>query len=136
MLTGCSHNNGGDTRFWGTWKLTSVTVNGTPDESYNGNYFWKFQADVICIMDIIDEMHQAAWYWGTWSISDNDKYLILNYTHSDDENPAGTGAYAPPSAIHITEGCTLLNILKIGGETMQLSHETSIGLVTYYFEKW
>lgn len=136
LLFGCSHNKGGDTRLWGNWKLISITVNGTEDSSYNGNYFWQFQADVVQILEVSDEFHESITHIGTWSFSDDNKHLLLNFTHSDDDTAAGTGAYAPPADIYITEPHSTLDVLKTGSSTLTLSHETKVGLVIYHLKRW
>lgn len=136
LFGSCSHNNGGDTTFWGTWKLTSITIDGAEDGSYTGNYFWKFQGDVINIVEVDDYLHERFDHFGTWSYSASSAKLSLNFSHSDDNNPSGTGTYAPPSAIYLTDPYTTLTVEKASGDYLTLSHEDSEGTVKYYLERW
>ena len=46
-ISSCTRNNGDIGPWFGTWKLTEITVDGTSDAGYEGNIFWKFQNDVF-----------------------------------------------------------------------------------------
>ena len=134
-LAACSHNGGGDSRLWGTWKLDSVTVDGTPDADYQGNIFWKFQADVVLMQEVDDAMHEGVDHFGTWTLTDNGSTLTLNFTHSEDAYEPGTGPYAPPVGIFLEPGITVLEIITLEGNTLVARHTVNGAVVTYYLTR-
>lgn len=127
LLLSCSHNNGGPHELYGTWQLESIEVDGKTVNTYQGNFFWKFQADIILIQEVDDISHSYKDHFGTYSYSENNNTLTLNFIHSDNDNPASTGQYAPPQAIFITEPVTVFDIIILKGKTMTLQFTAPSG---------
>ncbi|MCM1518946.1 MAG: lipocalin-like domain-containing protein [Pseudoflavonifractor sp.] len=136
MLGGCTHNNGDIGPWFGEWKLTSITVDGVPDTDYDGNIFWAFQTTVIEMLSVDDET--TADYrqrWGTWA--QDGTVLTLDFTHSDDRNPAGSDKYIPFPATGLPAGVSELDILSLSGSEIKLSYTADDGKVYgYLLKKW
>ncbi len=117
VLCGC--HNEGDSGMWsGTWYLERITVDGSVEMSYKGNMFWKFQADVIDMVETDDEMHEHQDHYGTWSASDDDRVLTLDFSHSSDRYPAGSPEYSPPAVTGLAAGVSHLDVARLTGSDM------------------
>lgn len=118
VSAGCS-DNGGDIGLWGgTWHLVRIEIDGTVDESYAGNVFWKFQADVVDMVETDDEMHERQDHYGTWHVSADGRALTLDFSHSSDRFPAGSEEYVPPSVTGLNAGLTVLDVERLTGREM------------------
>ena len=95
MLGSCTHNDGDIGKWFGTWAVQSISVDGVPDDDYHGDILWKFQSDVFSMLrfsaDPVDHSYQQV--WGSWC-EDGDA-LVLRFGYSDDSYAPGTGIYAP-----------------------------------------
>ena len=133
---GCTRFEGGDRDLWGTWHLVKIEKTMVDDTAYDGNTFWKFQADVVLIQEVDDDMHERIDHFGTWSLDRNENTLTLYFNHSDDNSAEGTGVYVPPSSIGIGR-LTVLNIKTLDKGKMILSHTGAddIGYV-YFLERY
>ncbi len=117
-MAGCTHN-GGDTGVWGgTWHLVEISVEGNADKGYTGNVFWKFQADVIDMVETDDEMHERKDHFGTWSASDDERVLTLDFGHGSDRFPAGSEDYVPPKVTGLHGGVIRLDVECLTGRDM------------------
>ena len=118
---GCTRNNGDIGPWFGTWKLTEITIDGTADAGYKGNIFWKFQNDVFEMVrvntnsvDTYADTHYATW-------NEDNGYIFVNFSNYDDNNPpaegaSGNGIYAPFLETHfIVGGVTQLKIESQSG---------------------
>lgn len=133
FLSHCSYNNGGDTELWGTWHLSSITIDGTEDTAYQQNFFWKFQGDVILIQQLTGA-HERYDRYGTWSLSSNRSRLTINFGHKDDEYQPGTGIYQPSPDIYIYQSITTFDILTLNNSTLVLKMtDTETGTIYNYF---
>lgn len=78
MLSGCMHNNGDIGNYFGTWKLSTINVDGVDDPEYKENIFFQFQSDVFRLVQNRTQ-NDITEYFGTWSETDNILVLKLNY---------------------------------------------------------
>lgn len=108
MATGCD-NNGNIGRWYGAWRLQSVTVDG---REYTG---WQiegactsfaFQNNIVNIQrtDQYDDILDVA--WGTWS-EEGDR-LTMDFSHSNGVN--GSYLYKAPEWIGFDPGVTVLTV--------------------------
>lgn len=125
VTAGCTHN-GGDIGLWGgTWHLVQISTDGNVDAGYCGNVFWKFQADVIDMVETDDEMHERKDHYGTWSASDDDRVLTLDFSHGSDKFPAGSEDYVPPKVTGLKGGVTRLEVERLTGREIVLKTEAT-----------
>lgn len=132
-LGGCRDNNGDIGPWYGSWSLVSVTEDGLPytDWQIDGRTVsWSFQNNIIRI--------QAAWpnhdyhnFYGTWAVEG--QTLLLDFTHSDDNNAAGTGQYEAPAWLLLRPGKSALHIDSQHGNTMTLTDQSTA--VTYILRR-
>jgi hypothetical protein len=137
MLGSCTHNNGYIGDWFGTWHVTSIEIDGTPVEDYNGGVFFMFQNDLICVTDIEDSMyHNAARSWGRWSEDSNGLTLDFSYTSTESEY---AGAYVPQPASYLEDGVNHLTISDRTSREMTLRMIRYIGdderIITYHIQK-
>lgn len=126
LTASCTHN-GGDIGLWGgTWHLERIYINGVENITYTGNVFWKFQSDVIDMVETDDEMHERQDHYGTWMTSDNDKTLTIDFSHGSDRFPAGSADYIPPAITGLRGGITQLEIEKLTGRNLVLRYDNDI----------
>ena len=81
----CTHNNGDIGNLFGTWRMTSMTVDGEAAEGLRGDYYWAFQNNIIEFLVVDADSHQPERRFGT--LTDDGDYLILNLApHGNGEN--------------------------------------------------
>lgn len=133
----CTHNNGDIGPFFGTWKVTEITIDSHSDESYKGNMFWAFQTSVINMrtVDTATNLSNDE-SWGSWEEDGNT--LRLFFTHTDDSNPSqGSHKYTPLPASHLPAGVSDLSIISISASDMKLEYSDPNGTVYgYSLKKW
>ena len=99
LQTGCTQNNGDITPWFGYWRMTSLTIDGEPEASYDGDITWSFQNNLVFI-NINLPYHEYDESVGTWS-SDGTT-LTLDFTHAE-----GQGNYeffyTPPEVLQIPD---------------------------------
>lgn len=118
ISAGCTRNNGSIGEWFGEWKMQSVEINGTDDDTYKGDVLWKFQNNIVEM--VVVDGHSHTEHYGTWSDSDGE--LILNFTHSDDLTPAGTGKYAPPAQTYLPAAIVSLKVIKLSSSEIVLQY--------------
>ncbi|MDE5687754.1 MAG: lipocalin-like domain-containing protein [Paramuribaculum sp.] len=64
---GCTRNNGAIGAWFGTWQVTSISVNGTPVADYDGNISVMFQNNILKSIELL-EHHEYNEYFATWSV--------------------------------------------------------------------
>ena len=137
LLQGCTHNNGDIGRWFGTWAVEQILVDGEPSAEYHGNMVWKFQDSVFSMLLINPNsaIHDRNQRWGSWEESDN--AIIISFTHSDDSNDPGEGIYAPFDVSLLNRGgVSVLNITEINGNHVTLLFTDKDGRnVTYQITK-
>lgn len=132
LSTSCTHNNGNIGDWFGEWQLKAIEINGTDDSEYQGNILWKFQSDIIEMISVTG--HTETEHFGTWSADDNE--LTLNFTHHDDNNPAGSDRYSPPSITQIPAAVVSMKIVKLSSSELILQYSTdSSNLIVYTLRK-
>lgn len=137
ILPACTHNNGDIGSWFGTWKVTEITIDGAVDSTYKGNMFWMFQSSVMC-MRTIDDHHGATDHWGTWKELSGTT-LELNFAHHDDDNDTGSWKYRPAPASHLPADVSIIDILHLTGSAATLSYTSSHSpstTITYNLQKW
>lgn len=133
VCVACTRNNGDIGPWFGTWKLSSITIDGQP-EAYNADpdILWKFQSDIICMVRADDNEHTATPRWGTWSHSGN--MLSLDFTYTDNN---GDGEYTPFPVTHLQRGVTAIDIVKLSGSEIRLRWIDHAGqTIEYTLNKW
>ncbi len=131
VCTACTQNNGYIGSLFGTWALTSMTVNGeTPKTFKSDDTFWSFQNTIINVQQVADH-YQYVSHYGTWEESDGQ--LLLNFTHSDDVNAAGEGPYLAPTWIGFPKNEIVeLTYVTKKSRHMELTWTNRDGDVFYY----
>lgn len=130
-LGGCTQNNGHIGPLFGVWRLDTVTADGvltmdgvTDDgETY---ITWAFQGDIICVQQNIPH-HGRIISLGSWETYDDDTRIILDFTHHDDVNPAGTDQYKLPAAMLLTTPWKYYCRLDLSGRHMTVSTSNTDG---------
>lgn len=136
IISGCTHNNGDIGEWFGTWKVTEITIDGVTDTTYTGNMFWLFQASVIC-MRTMDDNHGYTDHWGSWKELP-DAHLEFNFTHHDNDNEPGSWKYRPAPASRLPVAVSILNISSLSRSSATLSYTTSTtppSTITYHLRK-
>lgn len=129
-VSGCTHNNGDIGPWFGIWKVVSIS----PDQTYKGNFFWKFQTNVIEMLRNTDDLEYSPRF-GTWQEKDGN--LILDFTHHDNGSSSGEGKYMPFPEMHISSGVSTLHIDKLTGPEIVLTYTADDGVTyTYILKKW
>lgn len=125
--TACTNNNGDIGDWFGAWTLTAIEADGTPLAGYaSGTLTWKFQSSVVN-MTMVDAHHGCDDRYGTWRQLSAEQ-LELNFTHSDDDHPAGTGIYAPPEITHLpSDRVAVLLIRHFSAKRLVLDYTAPAG---------
>lgn len=93
-LAGCQ-NDGPIGYKFGVWRVDSYTVDNQPVEDplvYQTTI--AFQGGVVNVIALNDDYIGSNDQYGSWS-EDGDR-LYLDFTHGDDNHPAGSDYYAAP----------------------------------------
>lgn len=118
-LISCTHNNGGDSRLYGTWRLQRISRAGVDDADYEGNVFWKFQNQTIEMQETGD-LHTSVSRYGNCRLAD--ETLFLSFPDAD----------MPPLLGFDRE--SELQVVRLTGKDMVLS--AGYPATMYYFKKW
>lgn len=136
-ISSCTHNNGDIGSWFGTWKVTEITINGTPDADYEGNLFWSFQTSVIGMTTVDSALGiTTAESWGSWEQQGD--ILRLDFTHTDDSHPVqGSSKYSPLPSSHLPSGISELQILSLSSSAVRLHYTADDGSIyKYSLKKW
>lgn len=134
---GCTQNNGRIGRLFGSWVLEKALINGQDIDLPAGTEtYFSFQADVVRVT--LEEDHYAAQSrLGTFRML-SEEVLQLNFDHSDDTTPSGSGAYAAPEWLGFpAKG--VFNLQATGsGDLLKLlyNREPDVTLVYYLTKTW
>lgn len=132
-LSGCMQHNGRIGDWFGTWKLTSIDVNGAEDTNYENNIFFQFQTDVVRIVAVdADTSNSFKDYFGSWS--DDGTTLVLNFGYTADNMD---GNFAPPAITRLDRKENILHVNKESSRAMTwtLQKSDSNQTVTYRLKK-
>ncbi len=132
----CTRNNGDIGDYFVTWKLEKMTINGSVDAQYEGNVFWAFQSQVICMKRVDNAVHTYTDGWGEWE--EKGKVLEFNFFGTDNDNPnPGSPKYSPLPETHLPKGVSLLDVLSLSGSKMELRYISDDSCeIRYYLKKW
>lgn len=131
-LTGCMQHNGHIGNWFGTWKLTSLEIDGAPDDAYQDNIFFQFQSDIVRVVTVNTELSTAYnACFGTWH--QDDSTLILDFGYTADEN----AQFTPPTITGFARGENILHISESGSRTMvwTMQKPDSETTITYRLKK-
>lgn len=135
LLCGCTHNNGDIGVWFGTWALTSVTVDGEPGAEYANNSTWSFQNRVIKIQVEYEHSNYHDHY-GTWS-QEGDNFT-LDYTHTDQNEPEWSFMYKFPEHMYfgMRQGVAEMHVEHLSGKNADLKYVNPEGqTVVYHLKK-
>lgn len=117
-LTGCMQHNGNIGDWFGTWKLESLTIDGSEDPTYEENLFFQFQTDIVRIVEVsIHEPATRTECFGRWE--ENDRTLTLDFSYTAD----GTTHFIPLPSTMLADDVNLLYIDSQTSKRMQWTLE-------------
>lgn len=135
LLSSCTQNNGNIGPYFGSWLQYEMTIDGEKVTDFNPDEtFWEFQNNIIEISRV-NGMYEKNGRWGTWE--ERDGHLLLNYTHSDDNNPAGQGAYRAPEWLYFPSN-TVINLTILSNKSGRMTlewHDSDGKIIRYYLRK-
>lgn len=132
-LCGCMQHHGNIGDWFGTWKLTSMELDGVEDPSYDGNIFFQFQADIVRIVEVDPQVSNTFNNcFGHWA--DNGSTLTLDFSYDATDK---TDDFTPPSATMLIHGINILHIDKSDSKSMVWTYNPpdSDLTVTYRLKK-
>ncbi|MCC8113325.1 MAG: lipocalin-like domain-containing protein [Bacteroidales bacterium] len=125
-------NNGHIGYLYGVWLIDSYTIDGIEADVDLANYSWRFQSDIIQITEQFGD-HEYLESTGTWSFSDDERYLLLNFTNTRPGVPEDSPSYNPPAALGIPgRAITEMKILTQTSTRLSLSFTNSEGQLQRY----
>lgn len=121
LVISCSCQNDGHIGWiFGVWRVESYTVDGEDvmnDKAANTTF--SFQNNIVEVVALGPVAGDAETCWGTWD--ETADRLILNFGHSDDANPPGTGIYSAPLWLGMTSDAPVDMLLRRSSRRMYLS---------------
>ena len=130
-MAGCQ-NNGNIGWLFGVWRINSYTVDGVEQtDPLISRSTIAFQGEIVEIVAVVDDYQSRITRNGTWHEDGND--FTLNFTHSDDMRPAGTGVYEAPGWLGMTSDFPMqMTISDQTSDRFTLTWEDGDGLVKVY----
>lgn len=134
---GCTQNNGYIGKLFGSWSLVEMTEDGNvitlPDGAIGS--ILSFQSNVVRFLIVYnpeDVRHNVA----TW-MRDGDR-LTFDFNNYSDNTPSGTGNFAPPYWLRMSELVETLLITRLDGGHLDMVLTTAEGkvLVYKYIRTW
>lgn len=143
VLSACTQNNGNIGLWFGHWKVTEITINGTTADSYSGNLFFSFQSKVFAQMQKWGEAYDQRFA----NFEDCGDYIIITfpYVTNEEGNPVydengnlvTEDHFKPLEITHMSMGENILNVDQANGGKLQLSMVDAAGeTVVFRLEKW
>lgn len=130
-LCGCMQHNGYIGDWFGTWHITSITVNGQEDAEYIGNYFIQFQADKVRICEVDPDYPDLLnERFGSWKSDEG--VLELNFSYT------GGGNYdfwSPWPEIYLESSINILEITNMTSKRMTLTLSRPDQTIVYTLRK-
>lgn len=111
LMASCTRNNGDIGPLFGTWHVEQIEVDGTPLDTYSGNLFVMFQANVAD-WRLVDEVnHTYVNAWASWQQEGN----VITFRFDDDWFPphAITGFAAATAAPATVERLTSRELVLV-----------------------
>lgn len=143
MLSACTQNNGNIGMWFGHWKVTEITINGTSVDNYSGNVFFSFQNKVFAQMEKNGEAYDQRFA----NFEDCGDHIIITFPYVTDEN--GNPVYDengdlltedrffPLEITRMSMGENILNVDQANGDKLQLSMIDAAGeTVVFRLKKW
>lgn len=131
-LSSCMQHNGDIGDWFGTWHLQTITINGSEDAAYEGNYFFQFQTDKVRLSEVSTTYPETLQEcFGRWEQTGNTLTLDFSYT-------SVTGNYWTPwSGTYLEKGINHLEINTLTSKNLILTyHSPSTGqTITYTLHK-
>lgn len=119
-LSGCMQHNGDIGDWFGTWKLESITIDGTESADYQDNIFFQFQTDKVRIVAIdLEPPATRTECFGRWT--ETDKTLTIDLSHTSASNP---GHFNPLPESLMTKGVNTFTIDSKSSKRMQWTMQT------------
>ena len=122
----CTTNNGDIGPWFGTWRVTEITVDGVAEADYQGNLFFKFQSTVFEMLIVYDN-HDTESRFGVWS-DDGNGTLRVSFPDAN---------YAPLPQSHMAAEQNVLTFNGVQSSGFVLRLDSPDGHVyTYRLVKW
>lgn len=129
LAAGCTQNNGHIGKLFGSWSLQEMTENGTPLRIEGEGIAVSFQSNVVRFT-LIYGPDLADNSIATWTRTGD--ILNFNFNNHDDKVAAGTGVYAPPFWLHLTELTESFVIARLEAGHLELVRTDAKGDVYVY----
>lgn len=132
LTTGCMQHNGHIGDWFGTWKLTSIELDGAENDAYQGNIFFQFQSDVVRIVEVDTRTsNKFKDCFGTWN--QDKSTLELNFGYTAEESYP----FVPPTIVEFTRGENVLHIAESSSKSMVWTYQKpdSETTITYRLKK-
>lgn len=132
LLTASSCQNDGHIGWiFGVWRVESFTIDGQPaDSSRSRTTTFGFQNNIVEVVAPGDVVGNNTTQWGTWSMDGEE--FTLDFTHSDDNNPAGTGIYAAPAWLGMTSSEPMRMTVAHRGDSFTMTWHSPEGTTNVY----
>lgn len=131
MLSSCMQHNGDIGDWFGTWKVESITIDGVEDAAYEGNLFFQFQTDIVCLNLVdTDVSNSSTRVFGRWK--EEGSTLILDFSYYAEEQG---GSFTPPSNTYLAHDENILRLKKDGSRRMTWTLEQPAQVITYTLKK-
>lgn len=109
-FSSCTHNDGDIGILFGTWKVTSVTINDRPMDSYSGGMFFAFQNDVVGVKNLIESYPNVPdWNYGRYYYADAEyngvmcSHLVIDFTEIINFVPEGVPMDKGRNVVYVRE---------------------------------
>lgn len=136
FLASCTQNNGNIGKYFGAWALRSLTVDGTeqsllPEDARYGTM--SFQGSVVRFQ-LVYSADCISETYATWTDADNE--IHFDFNNSNDETPAGTSVYAPPTWLGFSGMDVSVKVTRLSSSHLDFQRTDNEGrLWRYAFER-
>ena len=124
MLGSCLQNNGHIGHWFGQWKVERITIDGTDDPDYNGNYFFCFQSGVFGVRTSSGSMTYARW-------KEDEQTGLINISFEE-----AYGAGKACKKIYLDNDVTFRLVSHEGKKKVLEQVKDDGKTYTYYLTKW
>ena len=130
LMGACTQNDGHIGKIFGSWSLSLMTIDGEERQLGDGEFStMSFQGDIVMFV-LADQLHNSVKSYGTWRMTDN--ILSLDFNHSSDGFPTGTGVFAPPAWLYMPDGVSDYQITKFTSDRLELLRVAEDGRIYIY----
>ena len=124
FMVGCTHNNGDIGPWWGQWKVERIELNGEPEANYKGDFFFRWQSSVICVVRSYPNSHSSGISYGNWS--EHDGVMDVEFKEGGLEY----------EQLGLDKVCRLDIIKRDGREKILEYKKDDKTVYTYYLKTW